>query len=545
MAQPITFIPDNTPSDVGFVADTEQPSPHDTASGYAAAAAMGALDTAAPGLSSVGTKDPAELLALKNENPLSYGAGQVAGMFLGPVGKAIGVAGQGVKSLVGAGVTGTAAKVAMEAALLQTTNEISKFALHDPNQSLQTAAIDIGLSGVFGGVLGLGGGVLGKGVAKVADSKVGEFINDFRSRIAEHTSLEASERIFNKEYLNPLEMKANENMFKAGELIPKEPLTTEGLTLGQKAADSFMQSKFAGQGAGAGIGEMVGHSTGIPFAGLVGAGIGAKALGPTLDAVIRPLLRGAMGAEGLLATSKLMGAIIRGQDSLSRASKAVFDKGLPVIVTGLPGKDSRDALKNALKGLQDAPESILHVGGPLGDTLPSHNVALGQLAASASQHLSSIAPKPSGGNSPLDTKIPPAKGDEAMYNRTLDIAQQPLMVMQHIKDGTLMTNDLKTFMAIYPNLYPKVSESIIKSMIDHQAKGGTVPYRTRTGLSMFLGQPLDSTMSPRAIQATQAVYLPKNPPQQPGGRKQGTKSLTKFSNNYQTAEQSREARRNK
>lgn len=493
--------------------------------GQIGTAALGAANSMTAGLASKGL-DKAGILSaeeqrgMREANPISYGVGNIAGIAGGPVGEGLSLVGNVAKSALGNGILGSAAKLATEAALFQTTDEVTKMGMQDPNQTLQTAAINIGLTGLLGGAFGATGGILGKGVQKVAGSEVGEFIGDFRSRLV--ASLERP---------------------------TSNPLTEKAFSPGAKAADAFLESKFAGKGLGATIGEVVGHSTGIPFAGMAGAAIGAKALGPTLDSIIKPVMRGILNAEGVEAAGKYFGEVINGEKALGNAAKAVFDSSLDVVPSKLiTTSEDRTHIKDALKMSQDAPQSILHVGGPLDPYLPAHNVALGQLTANAMGYLGSIQPKPSGMNNPLDTKIPPSKSQEAMFDRALDIANQPLMIMQHIKDGTLMSHDLVTFHAIYPNLYPKMVQSLTNNLIEHQAKGNTVPYRTRVGLSMFMAQPMDGTMTPQAIQATQALYLPKQQPQ--GGQQaqraqKNTKPLSKMSSQYQTAEQSREARRNK
>jgi hypothetical protein len=81
-------------------------------------------------------------------------------------------------------------------------------------------------------------------------------------------------------------------------------------------------------------------------------------------------------------------------------------------------------------------------------------------------------------------------------------------------------------------------------MTDFMNKDGVVPYKTRIGLSMFLAQPLDSTMSPMSIMAAQPI--PKQPPMPQQGKTKGSKSspaLQKMSQGYATPGQAREAHR--
>lgn len=528
------------------------------------AATSGFLNTALPVVGhkideAIGSNDSELEKGTREQNPISYGIGQVGGLLGSPVGKAIGAAGKGASALVGEGILGSAAKLATESALLQTTDETAKYMAKDPTQSLSSAAVDIGLASLLGGAFGTTGGILGKGVSKVADSKLGEFVSDFRNRILEHTAPEAVNvadkaaslkralsGMYTAEDVGPQNVDPN-NMWTfpirgAKEEVPE--ISYKNLSPGAKAADNFIQSKLTGEGLAGMAGGALGHATGIPYAGLVTGGIAAKALGPALDTIIKPVLQGVLSAEGFEAASKFAGSVIKGEAAIANGAKAVFDRGLDVV----PGKlvatgEDRDKIKEALKVAQERPESLLNVGGSLDHYMPSHNVALGQLTGNAVQYLTSLQPKPAGMGNPLDSKIQPSKAQETRFNRALDIAQQPLQVLQHVKDGTLLSDDLKTLMTLYPSLHQKLVQHLTNNMIDQQAKGQAIPYKVRSGLSLLMAQPMDKTFTPQAIQSTQALYAPKQPQQGGGQIKKGTKSLEKLSSQYQTAEQKREADR--
>lgn len=551
------FVPDQVKAGSDFIPDHQFSSDEDNygdVPGQVATGALGALNSMTAGLGSAGL-DKAGIMSadeqrvMRETNPISYGVGNVAGLLGGPVAEGIGAAGAGAKALVGSGILGSAAKLATEAALFQTTDEVAKKMMADPNQTMQTAAIDIGLSGLLGGAFGTVGGIVGKGLEKASDSKIGEFLSDFKNRIAEHVAPETvTTQIPNttKPFTPGSSPESLKSIFTESKM-PRPEIQYESLSPGQKAADSFMESKLTGQGVAGMTGGAFGHATGIPFAGTIVGGLAAKTMGPALDSVIKPLIRGVVSGEGFEAASRLAGAVIKGENALQNGARAVFDKSMDVIPSKLlPTKEHREAIRNVLKTSQDAPQSLMKAGGQLDPYMPAHNTALGQLVGNSTALLGTAQPRPSGGSLPLDTKRPPTKGQEAMFNRSLDIAQQPLMVLQHIKDGTLMSHDLQTFAQIYPNLHPKIANSLISSMIEHVAGGGHVPYRTRMGLSLFTGAPLDSTMTPQALQSLQTMYAAKqNPPQQNGGKRGSTKSLDKVSSQYQTAEQSREARKNK
>jgi hypothetical protein len=134
------------------------------------------------------------------------------------------------------------------------------------------------------------------------------------------------------------------------------------------------------------------------------------------------------------------------------------------------------------------------------------------------------------------------------YRNALSVANSPLSVLTHIKNGTITAEHVQHMKSMYPELHGHVSEKLTKKMVENQYDEEKKPnYKVRQGLSLFLGAPLDNTMTPMSIQAAQSIYSPQMPPQAqaPAKNKKGTSSLSKFSKDYQTASQSRESRESK
>jgi len=528
-----------------FDAMVDDSQKHDNLLDYATSAGLGAINTALPVVGSKLIGDPEWQKELKEANPVSYGAGQAAGMLLGPVGEAIGAAGNAASSAVEGGVLGASANLAVQSALLQTTDEVAKKVLGDPNQSAQTAISDIALSGLIGGALGGIGGLASKGIQKVADTRAGEFLTDFKDRIAEHLAPEVS----TTEKVNP-------DLFKFG--TPKDtPMFTEGESsakpelgkpdsVGAKAADAFVTSKLSsGGGLGFTAGSIAGHATGIPGMSYIAGTIGAKTLGPTLDAIIKPLLQGAMGisGEGFGAAQGFIKSVVKGDELLDKASKALFATGSSELANlGLqPDKSKLSELSDHLDTLQNHPEAMMNIGGHLGHYLPDQQTALAATAQNAVNYLNLQKPR-SIQSGILDKPIDPSPSQMADYNRTLRIAEQPLAVIDHVTKGTLSPKDVQDVSSLYPSLVPKIIQKINDSMIEHTAKGGQVPFKIRKGLSMLMGQPMDSTFTQPAIMAAQATYLPATPPTMPQGSKakKGSPSkVGKIAENAQTPEESR------
>lgn len=236
----------------------------------------------------------------------------------------------------------------------------------------------------------------------------------------------------------------------------------------------------------------------------------------------------------------------KGENLIHRASKAVFKAGAEVLSqTAMPDEKDRKKLDSQLQKLQTDPSSLFKVGGSTAHYLPDHGTALAQTSVGAVNYLNSVRPGTSQA-SPLDKKIEPSTTKIAAYHRALDIGEQPLVVLQHIKNGTLQTQDVAALKTMYPALYEKMSEKLTEHLVDHVGGENSIPYPTRMSLSLFLGQPLDSTMTPEAIRATQPQNHPASPSEiQNQHQKHSMMALNKLSAGYETPGQSREAARMK
>lgn len=233
----------------------------------------------------------------------------------------------------------------------------------------------------------------------------------------------------------------------------------------------------------------------------------------------------------------------RGENLLNRAAKDVFKSGVNILPQAVAVKDT-ERLDKRLKALNEKPQDLLEVGGKTGHYLPDHGQAIAQISANAVNYLNSIRPQ-TNKNFPLDFQSKPSKSDASTFRKALEIAEQPTLVTQKIKEGSITTQDITHLKNIYPGLYARMQQKLTSSMIDHIKDGNLVPYKTRAGLSMFLGQPLDSSFSPGNIQATQLIYAQKNQSQQQGVQqkpKRGNASLSKIAGSYNTSNQAREMR---
>lgn len=249
------------------------------------------------------------------------------------------------------------------------------------------------------------------------------------------------------------------------------------------------------------------------------------------------------------ASVDYLNSAIRGHNALDSHMNTFFD---PQKVSDQikPDEKSRKSLDEFLLEARENPNTLLDVGGSLGHYLPEHAAQLGATAAMATEYLNSLRPTKTQ-NGPLDTPTQPDQNAEANFHRQLDLAQNPMLVLQRVRNGMLLPKDVKTVQTLYPALYKSMTEKMTEAIVDAQAKKKTIPYRQRVAMSMFLGQPMDSTMSPSSMQAIIQSQAQQQIQNQSSGQKKSQskptaaelKQIDKVDGMYATPEQSRQLNR--
>lgn len=325
---------------------------------------------------------------------------------------------------------------------------------------------------------------------------------------------------------------------------------TKGAELAQslvKKLGDNVAGKVVGAGTGSAIGSLVGH----PYMGAIA---GEHALSPLLEPVFKGLTKSIM--ESAVAGNAFKSSLDYGMMAakankvINTAVKGVFKPGAIVLASHLvPDMGSREKLDKVVDSMTKNPTKVTQIdNGQLGHYLPNHQTALTESTIRAGQYLAQIKPR-AYQSSPLDKPIEPTKAQMQRYNRALDIAQQPAVVLQHIKDGTLQSSDVQDISHMYPSLYQQMVSKISTEMMNHTAKEGPIPYKTRVGMSLFMGQALDTSMQPQSIMTNQMAFKGAASPQQQtatGQKHSGSSSkLGKTNASYMTPSQAREAARTK
>lgn len=499
--------------------------------------------------------EPKDISNRAKTNPIAHHVGVAAGL-LAPAlltggaseltqAGALGAVGAEVAEQLGLqGAAKVATRMGVENALFTLGDELSKRITEDPN-TVQAAAMHVGLSGILGAGVGAPLGKASELWLNKLGPKAEEFTRDFTTSLKDFSGAtpEASSSIIQGPIKNfppapgtPLIQEATE---------AAEPLAA---TAGRKAAEfiSKRAEKAATEAASIGVGAALGKMSGIPGAGWLGGMIGEKALKPLMQtvmpALIKPILKSAVpSAEGLQAAFAAINAVARGETLATKAAESLFMAGTSTLKDLLPEPERVDKLKAKVEELSDNPTAMFQVGGSLGHYLPEHGTALAATAQNALNYLANTLPKEYRPGT-LDAPIPPPTSAVAAYMRTLGIAEQPLSVLAHASQGTLTPKDMQDLKALYPGLYPQLQTKVTTAMTNALAKGTPVPYKMRQGLSLFMGQPMDSTLTAQSIQAAQMTYVPVNRPQPPSSevrKPRGTSALGKTAKTARTPAEAR------
>lgn len=231
-----------------------------------------------------------------------------------------------------------------------------------------------------------------------------------------------------------------------------------------------------------------------------------KHAAPVLGVLANPIVKNQANPESLKSASAYLCNVMRGHDVLNEQIDSML--GSKSNMKLKPDDNARTALNDHLKSLQEDPSKLLNIGGNLGHYMPHQATKLGALGTTAIQYFDTIRPKPIQ-NAPLDTVPKVDKMAEGKFNRQLDIAQQPSLAIQHVKDGTLQPNDLVTLKTLYPGLHESMVQKAGQALIKAKNDKIELPYKQKRSLSLLLGQPLDSTMTTGAMQAIMKAQGPQ------------------------------------
>jgi hypothetical protein len=176
-------------------------------------------------------------------------------------------------------------------------------------------------------------------------------------------------------------------------------------------------------------------------------------------------------------------------------------------------KRNLDFIDNQAKKLLLDPKVIRDTDDELSHYLPQQYQAVKTLQARVLNYINQQRPLPKK-NGPLGKEYPPSVVERARFKKTLEIADQPNIILNKIQNGTLQSRDVQDLNAMYPELKNEMMYQIVRNVADKMKKNQPIPFKLKKGLSIFGAMPVDSSFTPRSIQSAQSVFVKSNVPQQ-------------------------------
>ena len=328
-------------------------------------------------------------------------------------------------------------------------------------------------------------------------------------------------------------------------------------------------------------GTAIGGAFGQPYLGFRAteqlAPIFSKVLGNKVTRWgVAGLMRAMAAGEyaGVPAVENYTKRIGQGADAIENATKSIFTAGGKSLNSDFSESDREKLKKNVETGVQDqqiqnqgkpapapqAPQAFAHGGevlapelpkpdkkhagkvldgmGHISTVFPEQGMLLGATKGRVNNYLNSIRPQTMKPKLPFDEHMPDKEHDRA-YNRALDIANKPLSVLDHIKNGTLAPEHMQHMQGMYPELTSHLQKKLTEKITEAQMKNEKPPHKVRQGLSLFMGAALDANLTPQNIMAAQATFAAQGAQQMPqGAPKKNTDKLTGLADQHRTTEQS-------
>jgi len=176
----------------------------------------------------------------------------------------------------------------------------------------------------------------------------------------------------------------------------------------------------------------------------------------------------------------------------------------------------------------------------LAEAMPQEAAKMGMAKGSVYNYLNNARPiSPPG--LPFDVKVN-NPGAIRQYNTALDVAAHPLSALGHVQNGTLTPEHVKGLEGMYPDLYTHLSQKLTEAILEKQVKKERPKHSVRQSLTLFLGAPMDSTLTQPAMAAAQSTFI-KSPPPAPSkpSKKKPTKQDDAAASEL-TADQASQAR---
>lgn len=322
------------------------------------------------------------------------------------------------------------------------------------------------------------------------------------------TSGEAAAQSMNSTFRN--EYQATKSLYQS--VTKAEELTARGVS--KELANNSM-------GLRATMGMMAGVASGQPVLGAI-AGAGMKIIQDRGDMLAADLLSRAasIGGAGRIAnrvTSELnkgVGALIPTKTAAKEAAALApparaASTPLGIRVTGDRRKDYAaisGAVASAVANPIATSDRVSKSLGDLGDHAPQTANAAVSTTLKGLDYLATKLPPSRMDKFSLQPQFQQPRASDAEISKFMRYAQavdNPLIVLQEAKTGTLTRDHVDAVKNVYPGLYAEMQTTVMRYVVDSKQE---LPYDRRIQLGILLDIPTDKSLSPDFMRAIQATF---------------------------------------
>lgn len=313
--------------------------------------------------------------------------------------------------------------------------------------------------------------------------------------------------------------------------------TAHALELGSQYGSLFGAAAKIAEGAG--VGAAAGGIPGAILGAVGGAAYSQRAhlRDYALRAIIRDAVKSGSGEVTRGLVDKLVaveGVINRTNHAVRYGTASVFNystKAIPriagstLMLSQMSSDDKDRKFKNIQKKLQDSTsdpsayiDNLHNATSHIGDIAPNIAGSLSMSMARSAEFLKSKMPSTQK-QSALSSPPKPSDAELSKFFRYVQVAENPFIAFQQIKEGTLSGETMETLSACSPLLLKEMQQSIMTKITDGGSRIKEMPYKTKIMLSLFLNSDLVDSLANQNMMLNQQSFALSDQKSAPQGQR--------------------------
>lgn len=213
-------------------------------------------------------------------------------------------------------------------------------------------------------------------------------------------------------------------------------------------------------------------------------------------------------------------AFIRTGAAPIAATQAILKAALAADEQNKPPKTKKQAVINIQKNitsLVENPEKMVEVlarrTSRISELNPELGAVLQERMINGLQFLQSKVPKPAINPGVFQRKYEPSDLELSKFERYFNVVEQPLIVLEELKKGTLTREHVEALQFVYPEIYKQIRLQTLDLIANNEKQ---FSYERKLQLGILLNIPADSSLQPQSVLMLQQNLNPA-PEQQAAG----------------------------